>query len=60
MVPAILGNQRTAVNFLNMGEVRPDGMCIDNEDKLWVACLRGSKVARFDPETGRNLAEVKL
>ena len=39
-----------------MGEVRPDGMYIDNEGKLWVACLRGSKVARFDPEIGITFA----
>lgn len=49
----VSGNQRTVVDFSGMGEVRPDGMCIDNDEKLWVACIWGSKVARFDPETGK-------
>lgn len=31
----------------------PDGMTIDTEDKLWVACYDGAKVVRFDPETGK-------
>jgi sugar lactone lactonase YvrE len=31
----------------------PDGMCIDSEDKLWVALWGGSGVARFDPLTER-------
>ena len=30
----------------------PDGMTIDTEDKLWVACFGPGKVIRFDPETG--------
>lgn len=31
----------------------PDGMTVDAEDKLWVACFGGGQVCRFDPETGR-------
>jgi gluconolactonase len=31
----------------------PDGMCIDAEGKLWVACYNGGRVIRLDPETGR-------
>lgn len=30
----------------------PDGMTIDTEDKIWVACYGAGKVIRFDPETG--------
>ena len=33
----------------------PDGMCIDVEDKIWVACYSVGKVIRFDPMTGRNI-----
>jgi len=48
-------NQRTAVDFKD-GTLDthgyPDGMCIDQEGKIWVACYEGGKVIRFDPETG--------
>ncbi len=30
----------------------PDGMCIDHEGKLWVACFLAGRVIRFDPLTG--------
>lgn len=33
---------------------RPDGMTVDTEDKLWVACITAGKVIRLDPETGRR------
>eukprot|EP00105_Crassostrea_gigas_P020554 XP_011439351.1 PREDICTED: regucalcin isoform X3 [Crassostrea gigas] len=33
----------------------PDGMTIDTEGKLWVACFLASKVIRYDPETGHQL-----
>jgi len=58
-----VSNQRTCVDF-GEGTMEtlglPDGMCIDNEGKIWVACFSASKVVRFDPETGKNLQEVKL
>lgn len=56
-VPA---NRRTCVDF---GEGTmdtlgyPDGMCIDQEDKIWVACYNGGKVVRFDPLTGKCFNE---
>ena len=52
----LTGNERVAVDFggedtlATMGF--PDGMTIDTEGKLWVACYLGGKVVRFDPETG--------
>lgn len=33
----------------------PDGMSIDIEGKLWVACYSGGRVIRIDPETGKQL-----
>ena len=33
----------------------PDGMTIDTEGKLWVACFSVGKVIRFDPATGNTL-----
>ena len=33
----------------------PDGMCIDTEDKIWVACYSAGKVLRLDPITGSSV-----
>jgi len=48
-------NQRTVVDFGDgtfdiLGN--PDGMCIDQEGKIWVACYGAGKIIRFDAETG--------
>jgi sugar lactone lactonase YvrE len=41
----ISANRRTAFDFeLNGVEGIPDGMTIDTEGKLWVACFGGSQV----------------
>ncbi|CAM2106824.1 unnamed protein product [Caretta caretta] len=45
---------------LEKEETIPDGMCIDTEDKLWVACYDGGRVIRLDPETGKRIQTVKL
>jgi len=58
-----VSNQRTVVEF-GEGTMAthglPDGMCIDNEGKIWVACFSSSTVKRFDPETGKLLQELKF
>jgi len=50
-----LANERTAIDF-GEGTLAtlglPDGMTIDLDGKLWVACYSVGKVIRFDPETG--------
>ncbi len=38
----------------------PDGMAIDEEDKLWIAHWGGWRVSRYDPETGGLLACVQV
>ncbi|XP_053563717.1 regucalcin [Bombina bombina] len=45
---------------LEKDEGIPDGMCIDAEGKLWVACYSGGRVIRLDPETGKRIQTVKL
>jgi len=50
-----IANQRTAIDFQeetidSLGN--PDGMCIDQEGKIWVACFEAGKIIRFDAETG--------
>ncbi|WP_165867506.1 SMP-30/gluconolactonase/LRE family protein [Paenibacillus pinisoli] len=38
----------------------PDGMTIDSEGMLWIAHWGGGKVSRFDPGTGKRLAEIEV
>ncbi|OCT92514.1 hypothetical protein XELAEV_18015571mg [Xenopus laevis] len=52
-------NRRTLYK-LQQDEGIPDGMCIDAEGKLWVACYNGGRVIRIDPETGKQIQTVKL
>lgn len=40
-----------------VGEGAPDGFCIDDEGMLWVALWGAGCVQRYDPRTGRALAE---
>ncbi|XP_046575369.1 LOW QUALITY PROTEIN: regucalcin-like [Haliotis rubra] len=58
-----VSNQRTVADFSSteipdMGY--PDGMTIDTEGKLWVACFDAGKVVRIDPETGTVIRTVKF
>jgi gluconolactonase len=59
-----IANERPAINFDSVAElnadVKPDGMSIDAEDKLWVACYRAGKVIRFDPETAKILHTIEF
>lgn len=38
----------------------PDGLCVDSEDKLWVAIYNAGVVNRYDPLSGSVLRSVKL
>lgn len=57
------GNQRVVVDF-GEGTIPtlgyPDGMCIDTEDKIWVACYGAAKIVRFDPTTGEAFLNIIL
>ncbi|XP_041377245.1 regucalcin-like [Gigantopelta aegis] len=58
-----LSNQRTAVDFGEGTEPQlglPDGMTMDTENKIWIACYNAGKVVCFDSETGKLLREVKI
>jgi len=45
-----LSNKRTCIDVPE-GMGLPDGCCIDNEGKIWIAMWGGYCVARFCPET---------
>jgi len=52
-------NRRTIIEIpLDLGF--PDGMTIDNEGKLWIACWGGSKITRWDSETGKLLRTIAM
>lgn len=38
----------------------PDGMTIDEEGMLWIAHWDGGHVCRWNPHTGKELAEIKV
>ncbi|XP_035006618.1 regucalcin isoform X2 [Hippoglossus stenolepis] len=42
------------------GEGLPDGMTVDAEGRLWVACYNGGRVINIDPATGVRLQTVSL
>ncbi|XP_069020255.1 regucalcin [Embiotoca jacksoni] len=54
-----LGNRRV-VYRMEEGEGLPDGMTVDAEGRLWVACYNGGRVINIDSTTGVRLQTVSL
>lgn len=54
-----LGNRRV-VYRMEEEEGLPDGMTVDAEGRLWVACYNGGRVINIDPATGVRLQTVSL
>jgi sugar lactone lactonase YvrE len=54
-----LSERRQIDVFANMDGF-PDGMCCDEEGKLWVALWAAKKVIRIDPVSGEQLAEITV
>ena len=52
----ITANERTVLSFGGEDTMQmlgfPDGMTIDNDGNIWVACFFAGRVIRFDPATG--------
>lgn len=58
-----ISNQRTVVEYAPDTQTThgtPDGMTIDLDDKLWVACWGTGAVCKFDPETGKTLQKIDI
>lgn len=56
---AALTNEREVLRF-DPEFGTPDGMCIDEKDHLWIAFWEGSKVACFDPVSGKQLDQIDV
>jgi len=56
---ATITNERIAVEVPeSLGY--PDGMTIDENDKLWVALWNGNAVGNFDPDTGKLIRKIEV
>nr|CAJ2313422.1 Regucalcin [Metisa plana] len=54
-------NRRTLFNFASNNVTgSPDGMTIDTEGNLWVACFNGGKVIKIDSRSGKLLEQHNL
>ncbi|MEM7699287.1 MAG: SMP-30/gluconolactonase/LRE family protein [Verrucomicrobiota bacterium] len=54
-----ISNSRVAIDT-SPWEGSPDGMCIDENDHLWINFCRGSAVHCFDPVTAKCLETLEL
>ncbi|PSN54704.1 hypothetical protein C0J52_04892, partial [Blattella germanica] len=55
----LLANRRKIFDLREHGiEGYPDGMTIDNNGNLWVACYNGSQVINVNPETGALIRQI--
>ncbi|XP_060889090.1 regucalcin [Labrus mixtus] len=59
MTTGHLGNRRV-VYRMEEGEGLPDGMTVDLEGRLWVACYNAGQVINIDPTTGVRLRSVSF
>lgn len=59
-----IAKQRDLVDFNKASKYSdcglPDGITLDAEGKLWVACFGGGRVLRIDPQTGELIRTVFL
>lgn len=62
--PVRAGRQRCVVDYSQLGpepEVgKPDGLCMDTKDNVWVASYGGGTVTCFDTTTGQQLRKVNF
>lgn len=56
---ASISNERVAVT-IDPADGSPDGMTIDENNKLWVGLWNGNAIAQYDPKTGELLQKVPV
>ncbi|HKG06110.1 MAG TPA: SMP-30/gluconolactonase/LRE family protein [Pedobacter sp.] len=54
-----ISNKRTVI-VIPDEEGLPDGMTIDTDGMLWIACWNGWSVSKWDPYTGNFLSSIRL
>ncbi|KAJ9590540.1 hypothetical protein L9F63_016442, partial [Diploptera punctata] len=56
-----IANRRKVFNLAeNNVTGSPDGMTIDNNENLWIACFGGSQIINVDPRTGTLIRSVEI
>nr|QTY40895.1 venom polypeptide precursor [Doratifera vulnerans] len=61
IVTGSVRNRRTLFSFSdNNVSGNPDGMTIDTDGNLWIACHGGGKVIKVDPRAGKLIEQHKL
>jgi sugar lactone lactonase YvrE len=54
-----LSHERSVVSTTAI-DASPDGMCIDENDNIWVAFCHGACVVNYDPLTGQEIRRIDL
>lgn len=63
LVSGNISKERVVVDFTEKSIDEfgiPDGMTIDLNDKIWLACYFSSRIFQIDPETGKILQTIKF
>ncbi|XP_034252823.1 regucalcin-like [Thrips palmi] len=56
-----ISNRTVAFNFSDYGVPgAPDGLTMDVDGNLWIACVHGGRVIKVDPHTGKLLLTIKM
>ncbi|KAK7079237.1 hypothetical protein SK128_006064 [Halocaridina rubra] len=57
-----IGNRRVILDYKTAGleEQVPDGMSIDTDGNLWIACFGGGQVICLDPKAKKVIRQVKI